>query len=42
MSTYIEHLAARIGDTLSTDTANMPPWLWRPLRSAWLPHKTGQ
>jgi hypothetical protein len=31
MSTVIEHLAARIGDSLGPRSANMPPWLWRPL-----------
>ena len=31
MSTDIKHLAARIGDSLGPDSANMPPWLWRPL-----------
>ena len=31
MSTDIEDLAARIGDSLGPDSANMPPWLWRPL-----------
>lgn len=31
MSTDIVHLAARIGDLLGPDSANMPPWLWRPL-----------
>ena len=31
MSTDIERLAARIGDSLGPDSANMPPWLWRPL-----------
>jgi len=31
MSTDIEHLATRIGDSLGPDSANMPPWLWRPL-----------
>ncbi len=31
MSTDIEHLAARIGDSLGPGSVNMPPWLWRPL-----------
>ena len=31
MSTDIEHLAARIGDSLGPGSANMPAWLWRPL-----------
>lgn len=29
MSTDIEHLAAGIGDSLGSGSANMPPWLWR-------------
>src|SRR5262249_60444501 len=31
MGTDLEHLAARIGDSLGPGSANMPPWLWRPL-----------
>ncbi|MFI7523381.1 organomercurial lyase MerB [Micromonospora globbae] len=31
MSTDIEHLATRIGDSLGPRSVNMPPGLWRPL-----------
>lgn len=31
MTTDVGQLAARISDSLSTGSATMPPWLWRPL-----------